>query len=75
MYKNFFKLTDSLKNKGNTLILMFDFKIAQPDYHQADKELTDTLEAMVFSLHEHEAEPGTPELLKMKSKDEKWGEK
>ena len=50
MYKNFVKLTASLKDKGDKLVVMFDFPVTLPDFYEADNELLDTLEAIVNSL-------------------------
>ena len=52
MYKNFVQLTNSLKDKGKELIVMFDFTIKQPEYYEPDKEMMETLETIVISLHE-----------------------
>ena len=56
MYKNFVKLTNALKDKGNRLIVSFDFPLTLPELYKPDVELMDTLEAMVASLQDGQDE-------------------
>ena len=70
MYKNFVRLTDALKDKGNRLIVMFNFPLTLPELYKPDIELMSTLEVMVNSLQEDVDTIGASEVEERKEQYE-----